>query len=83
MSEKQAYQPYFSLLPLDDGYRLTYGGYDYLALRTFCQRNSVYSVGNQIGVGKESDIYIVANEEERQMVLKIQRLVLSALTSTE
>ncbi|ORZ18232.1 RIO1 family-domain-containing protein [Lobosporangium transversale] len=57
-----------------DGYRLTYGGYDYLALRTFCQRNSVYSVGNRIGVGKESDIYIVANEEERQMVLKIQRL---------
>jgi RIO kinase 2 len=58
---------------LDDGYRLTYGGYDYLALRTFCQRDSVYSVGNQIGVGKESDIYIVANQEERQMVLKIQR----------
>ncbi|KAG0363841.1 hypothetical protein BG005_005663 [Podila minutissima] len=57
-----------------DGYRLTYGGYDYLALKTFCHRNSVYSVGNQIGVGKESDIYIVANEEERQMVLKIQRL---------
>ncbi|KAG0239312.1 hypothetical protein BGW41_007797 [Actinomortierella wolfii] len=57
-----------------DGYRLTYGGYDYLALKTFCHRNSVYSVGNQIGVGKESDIYIVADEEERQMVLKIQRL---------
>lgn len=53
---------------------MTYGGYDYLALKTFCHRNSVYSVGNQIGVGKESDIYIVANEEERQMVLKIQRL---------
>lgn len=44
-----------------------------MALKTFCHRNSVYSVGNQIGVGKESDIYIVANEEERQMVLKIQR----------
>jgi RIO kinase 2 len=38
----------------DDGYRLTYGGYDYLALRTFSKRGSVYSVGNQIGVGKES-----------------------------
>jgi len=62
------------LLFIDEGYRLTYGGYDYLALKTFCHRNSVYSVGNQIGVGKESDIYIVANEEERQMVLKIQRL---------
>jgi RIO-like serine/threonine protein kinase len=33
---------------------LTYGGYDYLALKTFSKRGSVYSVGNQIGVGKES-----------------------------
>lgn len=40
--------------PLDDGYRLTYGGYDYLALRTLSKRDSVLSVGNQIGVGKES-----------------------------
>lgn len=39
---------------LDDGYRLTYGGYDYLALRAFSKRDTVYSVGNQIGVGKES-----------------------------
>ncbi|RUS19656.1 hypothetical protein BC937DRAFT_87146 [Endogone sp. FLAS-F59071] len=57
-----------------DGYRLTYGGYDYLALKTFARRGSVYSVGNQIGVGKESDIYIVANEEDQQLVLKLQRL---------
>lgn len=39
---------------LDDGYRLTYGGYDYLALRAMSKRDTVYSVGNQIGVGKES-----------------------------
>ncbi|KAI9164518.1 Serine/threonine-protein kinase rio2 [Blastocladiella emersonii ATCC 22665] len=57
-----------------DGYRLTYGGYDYLALNTFAQRGTVYSVGNQIGVGKESDIYIVANEEGEQRVLKMHRL---------
>ncbi|OBZ86057.1 Serine/threonine-protein kinase rio2 [Choanephora cucurbitarum] len=57
-----------------DGYRLTYGGYDYLALKTFAKRGSVYSVGNQIGVGKESDIYIVADEEDTQHVLKLQRL---------
>ncbi|KAJ3115461.1 hypothetical protein HDU96_000620 [Phlyctochytrium bullatum] len=37
-----------------DGFRLTYGGYDYLALRAMSKRGSVYSVGNQIGVGKES-----------------------------
>ncbi|KAG0167478.1 hypothetical protein DFQ28_000297 [Apophysomyces sp. BC1034] len=57
-----------------DGYRLTYGGYDYLALKTFAKRGSVYSVGNQIGVGKESDIYLVADEEDNQHVLKLQRL---------
>ncbi|KAI7907048.1 RIO1 family-domain-containing protein [Cokeromyces recurvatus] len=57
-----------------DGYRLTYGGYDYLALKTFAKRGSVYSVGNQIGVGKESDIYLVADEDENQHVLKLQRL---------
>lgn len=39
---------------LDEGYRLTYGGYDYLAMRALSKRDSVYSVGNQIGVGKES-----------------------------
>ncbi|KAI9490670.1 RIO1 family-domain-containing protein [Zychaea mexicana] len=57
-----------------DGYRLTYGGYDYLALKTFVKRGSVYSVGNQIGVGKESDIYLVADDDENQLVLKLQRL---------
>lgn len=41
-------------LSIDDGYRLTYGGYDYLAMRAMSKRDSVYSVGNQIGVGKES-----------------------------
>ncbi|KAJ3258186.1 Serine/threonine-protein kinase RIO2 [Boothiomyces macroporosus] len=57
-----------------DGYRLTYGGYDYLALKTLCRRQSIYSVGNQIGVGKESDIYLVADEDGNQHVLKLQRL---------
>lgn len=41
---------------LDDGYRLTYGGYDYLAMRALSKRDSVYSIGNQIGVGKESGL---------------------------
>ncbi|PSR75943.1 hypothetical protein PHLCEN_2v8857 [Hermanssonia centrifuga] len=57
-----------------DGYRLTYGGLDYLAMRALSKRDSMYSVGNQIGVGKESDIYIVANEEGDEMVLKLHRL---------
>ncbi|KAM5192036.1 serine/threonine-protein kinase RIO2 [Mantella aurantiaca] len=56
------------------GYRLIYGGYDYLALKTLSSRDVVTSVGNQMGVGKESDIYIVANEEENQLALKLHRL---------
>ncbi|KAJ1922216.1 Serine/threonine-protein kinase rio2 [Mycoemilia scoparia] len=57
-----------------DGYRLTYGGYDYLALKTLSKRDSVVSVGNQIGVGKESDIYVVAGSDGNQCVLKLHRL---------
>ncbi|KAI8054698.1 RIO1 family-domain-containing protein [Syncephalis plumigaleata] len=57
-----------------DGYRLTYGGYDYLAMKTFLKRKSVVSVGNQIGVGKESDIFVVADEADQSRVLKLQRL---------
>ncbi|KAH0612381.1 uncharacterized protein H6S33_010433 [Morchella sextelata] len=57
-----------------DGYRLTYGGLDYLALHSFSKRRTVYSVGNQIGIGKESDIFVVANDTGKQHVLKIHRL---------
>ncbi|XP_076853686.1 serine/threonine-protein kinase RIO2 [Brachyhypopomus gauderio] len=56
------------------GYRLNYGGYDYLALKTLSSRDVVLSVGNQMGVGKESDIYIVANAEGEQFALKLHRL---------
>ena len=57
-----------------DGYRLTYGGLDYLALHTHASRNDVYSVGTRIGVGKESDIMMVADHAGVQKVLKIHRL---------
>ncbi|XP_063279092.1 serine/threonine-protein kinase RIO2 [Prinia subflava] len=56
------------------GYRLTNAGYDYLALKTLSSRQVISSVGNQMGVGKESDIYIVASEEEQQFALKLHRL---------
>ncbi|KAJ1666183.1 Serine/threonine-protein kinase rio2 [Coemansia sp. RSA 1813] len=56
------------------GYKLIYAGYDYLALKTMSKRGSVVSVGNQIGVGKESDIFVVAGEDEEQVVLKLHRL---------
>ncbi|XP_068560248.1 serine/threonine-protein kinase RIO2 [Cebidichthys violaceus] len=56
------------------GYRLNNGGYDYLALKTLCSREVIISVGNQMGVGKESDIYIVASPNDEQYALKLHRL---------
>jgi RIO kinase 2 len=57
-----------------DGYRLTYMGYDYLALHTFVARGTITGLGRQIGVGKESDIYLAVDGEGRQMALKLHRL---------
>ncbi|XP_065909656.1 uncharacterized protein [Dysidea avara] len=57
-----------------EGYRLTFTGYDYLALKCFADRDVICSVGNQIGVGKESDLYIVADASGCQFALKLHRL---------
>ena len=57
-----------------DGFRLTYNGIDYLALKSMLNRGTLYSLGSTIGVGKESDIYSVSDPEGKQKVLKIHRL---------
>ncbi|KAL8888813.1 MAG: hypothetical protein Q9215_003804 [Flavoplaca cf. flavocitrina] len=64
-----------------DGYRLTYGGLDYLALHTHFQRKTLHSTGQCIGTGKESDIHIVLapplpppHHQKHQCILKIHRL---------
>jgi RIO kinase 2 len=59
---------------LYDGYRLTYPGYDFLALRTLLQRGVLAAVGRQIGVGKESDVYLGASADGAVYALKLQRL---------
>ena len=48
---------YFGCPYLDDGFRLTYLGYDFLAIKTLVNRGVFVAVGRQIGVGKESGIY--------------------------
>ena len=71
---------YFRLLQYESsgsrysGYRLTNAGYDYLALKALAVRSTLSSFGNQIGTGKESNIYVVANEEGEQLCLKLHRL---------
>jgi len=57
-----------------DGYRLTTLGYDFLAIRALVARGSISGVGRQIGVGKESDVFEVADDEGTVMALKLHRL---------
>jgi len=57
-----------------DGYRLTNSGYDILALKSLTQKGIVSALGDKIGIGKESDIYIAADPNGRQVVLKFHRL---------
>lgn len=59
----------------DDGYRLTNAGYDYLALKALTNRKVIASFGNQIGVGKESNIYTVADEDRNPLCLKLHRYI--------
>lgn len=58
---------------LDEGVRLTYGGYDFLALKAFSSRETVVSIGQQIGVGKESDIYLVHGTHHFETVEDVDR----------
>lgn len=54
-------------------------GYDYIALHGLVRNGILSSFGHQIGVGKESNIYIVTDDEEKERCLKIHRLVLLSI----
>jgi RIO kinase 2 len=54
-----------------EGYRLTFEGYDALALYTFAERDTVEGFGAPLGVGKESDVYEVRSYEP--LALKFHR----------
>jgi len=54
-----------------EGYRLTFEGYDALALHTFVERGTVEGFGAPLGVGKESDVYEVRSY--KPLALKFHR----------
>jgi hypothetical protein len=62
-----------------DGYRLTYMGYDFLAIKTLVNRGHIASVGRQVGVGKESDIFEVQSRPARLPRLLLLLLLLLPL----
>lgn len=57
-----------------DGYKLTYSGYDFLAIQVFLKRGLIKGLGRIIGTGKESDIYEAINKDGKVLVLKLHRL---------
>lgn len=57
-----------------DGYRLTNSGYDILGLKNLKTRGFIVALGDRIGTGKESDVYIALTKENKQVVIKIHRL---------
>ncbi|UKJ89996.2 non-specific serine/threonine protein kinase [Theileria orientalis] len=57
-----------------DGYKLTFLGLDYLALRALSKRGVIASVGRRIGVGKEADVHLCKDTSDNLVVLKFHRL---------
>ena len=57
-----------------DEYRLTNSGYDILALHDLKVRGIVAGMGDKIGCGKESDVYLAITPRNTQVVLKFHRL---------
>ncbi|MFC6961486.1 serine/threonine-protein kinase RIO2 [Halocatena marina] len=53
------------------GFRLTFEGYDALALHTLVERGTIEGFGAPLGVGKESDVYEVASY--KSLALKYHR----------
>lgn len=57
-----------------DGYRLTNCGYDILALHRLKSRKIIVALGDRVGTGKESDVYLAVNGDGTHVVLKFHRL---------
>jgi RIO kinase 2 len=57
-----------------DGYRVTNAGYDILALHNLKSRAIIAAIGQCIGTGKESDVYLAIDPSGEQVVLKFHRL---------
>ncbi len=55
------------------GYKLTFAGFDALAIYTLVKRGIISALGGTIGVGKESDIYDAQCDDGRTVAVKFHR----------
>jgi len=56
------------------GYRLTILAYDVLALHTLFRKGVLADIGDKIGVGKESDVYLGVSPSGRKLAVKFHRV---------
>jgi len=56
------------------GFRLSFLGYDCLALNALVKRGVVEALGSPLGLGKESDVYNARGRKGARIVLKFHRL---------
>lgn len=56
------------------GYQLTHHGYDVLAFRALSERDTIVAIGRELGKGKESDVFLAYDEEQKALVAKIHRV---------
>ena len=56
------------------GYKLTMGAHDILALKALVDKNVIEKFGKSLGVGKESDVYDALTPDGTQVAVKIHRL---------
>lgn len=55
-------------------YRLTYLGYDMLALRALVKAGIIEAIGDKVGTGKESEIYLGLTQGDIQVAVKFLRI---------
>ncbi len=56
------------------GFRLLVTGLDIYVLKILSNRNTITSIGPQIGIGKEAEIYLAHDWQEKDKILKMFRL---------
>jgi len=56
------------------GYRLTILAFDILAVLTLIKKGTIKDIGDKIGVGKESDVYLAVSLSGRFLTLKFHRI---------
>ncbi|KAH0570378.1 putative RIO kinase 2 [Spironucleus salmonicida] len=61
-----------------DGYQLTFLGFDYLAISVLRNRKIIDLPLRKIGVGKEAEVWICSDFENRKVALKLHKLGLNS-----